>query len=151
MYFPFQVFIGPYRWDTKNSYIWTEMRVAGRTTIGELQTMKIFEGGIRQCPPDSFTLGDCWGSKELKDDATVESITPGVDHIRYLVFYSCSYRIQKEGSKQSEIKTFVNGEFPRVSFWCNVIGEQLSKGSKRKKRIHSTMTLPGGTILGCGQ
>ena len=125
------------------------MRVAGRTTIGQLKTMKIFDGGKRQFPPDSFTLGDYWGSKELNDSATVESLTPGgsLSDDRRLVLYSCSYHIQKEGSKHLEIKTFVNRAFADLPDWCDVVAEQLSEGSKRKTRILSTMTLPGGTII----
>ena len=93
------------------------------------------------CPPDSFTLGDAQTGKKLGDDVTVGSLVPWPDGVRYVNFHSCSYYIQRQDpSMCAEYKTFIISD----TYWCNVICKELGKTTKGK--MHSLMTLPGGTV-----
>ena len=135
--------INPYCWDGSNNFNGTWLKVTRSTTIGQLKTREIFNGGRRKCPSDSFTLGESTTGKDLRDDTTVGSIVCNDKGVIILYFYSCSYFVQKEGSGHSEYKTFAIHDFPN---WSKAISEQL-KGSIRKKKVQFTLAFPGRTIV----
>ena len=137
--------ICPYWWNEDNRCAGLDMVVMKSTTIGELKTMEIFEGGRRKCPPHSFTLADCKTGKKLEDDVIVGSIPTHLFGVRYLDFCSCSYCIQfEEGDNLSQNKTFFNGDLGNYCYWLHEIRSEL--GRRKSERKNNPIVFPGGTV-----
>ena len=68
-----QVYVQPFIWGDFDSgrFEGTSLVVPKSTTIGQLKNMKIFDGGRRNCPPDSFTLKNVATGTAFQDDAVV--------------------------------------------------------------------------------